>query len=274
VDGSRNETALAGTRPTRRAFVVAAAMTVLGTPSAGTLDRDVPEAWLGATRYVDCDAPSVCALAARITTGLDTPRAKAIALHDHVRDDVRFGFAPAFYDMTASEVLEAGIGYCNTKSTLFIALLRAAGIPARQRFVDIRADVLDGVLSPGTPYVDHSYTEVWIDGAWRRTDSYIVDRALHGKAKPRLAAEGRLLGHGVHRDGTTDWNGVDDAFSQYVHGPGMTDIATRDYGTWSDVGAFYEDKGARWNRKDLFLRIGLWLSVDGANRALDLIRRS
>ena len=96
---------------------------------------------------------------------------------------MRFGFTPHFYAMSAAEVLSAGVGYSNTKATLFIALLRAAGIEARQQFVDVNAAVLRGMFDLRTPFIDHSYTEVLLDGAWVPTDSYVVDR----RAVPRCA---------------------------------------------------------------------------------------
>ena len=110
-------------------------------------------------------ATDVAATAARITQGLPTERQRAVAIHDFVRDQVKFGFTGRFYAMTAADVLGAGRGYCNTKSTLFVDLLRAAGLQARQQFVDIDASVLHGLVDPGTPWVDHSDVEVRIDGA-------------------------------------------------------------------------------------------------------------
>lgn len=37
--------------------------------------------------------------------------------------------------LTASEVLKQGQGFCNPKATLLVALMRAAGIPARMHMV-------------------------------------------------------------------------------------------------------------------------------------------
>lgn len=156
-------------------------------------------AFLGPTVAIDADAPSIRAQAARLTADARTDRERAVAIHDFVRDEVKFGWQAAFYESRASAVLAARIGFCNTKSTLFVALLRAAGIPARVRFVDLDAGLLRGIVRPGTPYVDHAFTEVYLDGRWIRTDSSIVDRELFDAAHRRLTAEGRLLGYGIHR---------------------------------------------------------------------------
>jgi transglutaminase-like putative cysteine protease len=39
-----------------------------------------------------------------------------------VRDGIKFGFPPKFDEVKASQVIDYGLGYCNTKATLFLAL--------------------------------------------------------------------------------------------------------------------------------------------------------
>ena len=51
-------------------------------------------------------------------------------VYNFVRDEIRFGYNRSD-DLPASEVLADGIGQCNTKSTLFMALLRGLGIACR-----------------------------------------------------------------------------------------------------------------------------------------------
>ncbi|MEM7404269.1 MAG: transglutaminase-like domain-containing protein, partial [Pseudomonadota bacterium] len=170
--------------------------------------------------------------------------AKAIRIHDYVRDEIAFGWTDSFYRMSAIDVLKAKVGYCNTKGTLFIALLRAAGIPARQRFVAIPSDVLSGLVDPGTPKVDHSYSEVWLDDRWVRVDSYIVDRPLFIQAQKALAASGRSVGFGIRLGGLTDWNGIDDSFLQFARDDNDTD--TEHYGVFLDVEDYYQQVDG-WN---------------------------
>lgn len=224
---------------------------------------------LAATPYIDRDHPAIVAAAREATAGRDDPREKAVALHDFVRERVKFGWSGRFHDQRASEVLAAGIGYCNTKSTLFVALLRAAGIPARPRFVSLDARILDGLIDPGTRYVDHSVTEVWLDGRWVATDSYIVDRAAFEGAQARLRAEGRVLGHGVHRDGTTDWDGRRDAFAQFVD----PSLAGPDPGPHADIGALVAS-GKALNRLGPLLRLAFPALARPANRRIEALRRS
>ncbi len=222
---------------------------------------------LAGTPYLDIGHPAVIDAMRRATSGVTTPRERAVRIHDYVRDTIRFGWAPEFYRQKASEVLASGIGYCNTKSTLFVAMLRAAGIPARLHFVGLRAEILHGLISSGTGYVDHSYSEVLIDGRWLRVDSYIVDRPLAIKARARLLREGRVLGYGVHRSGVSEWDGQGDAFSQFVDDGTVAGLGNADHGVYADVGAFY-DSGLGVNRLSLPLRIVFgWVSASANARA-------
>lgn len=227
-----------------------------------------PTAFLAATDVIDAGHPEVVRVAREVTGGATSDREKAVRLHDHVRDEVLFGFQSRFYAVRASEVLEAGVGYCNTKSTLFVALLRAAGVPARQRFVDIDAGILRGITSPPGSMVDHSFTEVWLDGRWVATDSYIVDPGLMSVARAKLEAEGRSLGYGAHVRGTNEWDGATDAFSQFVD---PENTSTRDFGVHSDVMAFYRDTPDARDRRGVLLRwFGGWLFGSATRKAAEL----
>lgn len=52
------------------------------------------------------------------------------AVYNFVRDEIPFGYNIAD-DLPASRVLADGIGQCNTKGTLLMALLRAVGVACR-----------------------------------------------------------------------------------------------------------------------------------------------
>ena len=58
----------------------------------------------------------------------DFERIKSI--YNFVRDEILFGYN-IDDDIPASRVLSDGYGQCNTKGTLFMALLRACDIPCR-----------------------------------------------------------------------------------------------------------------------------------------------
>lgn len=192
--------------------------------------------FLEETTYLNFSHPALQAAVKRLRG--ETDRDTAVNIHNFVRDTVRFGWRSKFYAMTAAQVMDAGVGYCNTKSTLFVALLRGAGIPARQRFVSINADILEPFVKLPQPYVDHSYSEVWLDDRWLRVDSYIPDPELFARAQARLAAEQRVMGYGVHRLGVNAWDGQSDAFAQFVRSD-EAPITDRSYGVYRDTAAFY-----------------------------------
>lgn len=260
----------------KRDFVLAAmaltVLPVLPSTARAAMKSDDPADHLHATRYLNFQHPRVRDAAVAIRPAGKTDRDVARAVFAFVRDEIKFGFAGGFWNNTAADVLKDRRGYCNTKSTLFVALMRARGIPARQVFADIHASVLDGIISPGTPYVDHSYCEVFLDGAWRATDAYIVDPELFTAAQPRLEKENRLMGYGVHVTGTNTWDGIAPSFSQY----NILDdrpISTRTFGVFEDVGDFYATAKSPWNRLNGIARTAFGLFTDGPNGRAEALRR-
>ncbi|MEM1099630.1 MAG: transglutaminase-like domain-containing protein [Planctomycetota bacterium] len=231
-------------------------------------------AYLVSTEAIDSEHALVVAEVEKLLSPGMSDREKAVRIHDFVRDEIRFGWQTNFYEVRASEVLTAGIGYCNTKSTLFVAMLRAAGIPARPYFVDLDAQLLDGIVNPGTAYVDHSFTEVFLGGRWVRTDSYIVDPTLFASAQARLQREGRTIGYGIHLSGTTAWDGVNDAFSQFVNDGSTPGFSTRDYGVHVDVLTFYRDEPTTWNKLNPGTRLLMRVGLPQANRTADSLRKA
>ena len=103
-------------------------------------ERDM-ERYLGCSETIDCDRESIKAKARELTEGLLTEREKAIALFYFVRDSIKFNpYSPGelLEYNKASVVLERGYGFCYQKAIVLAAMSRAAGIPARLGFADIR----------------------------------------------------------------------------------------------------------------------------------------
>lgn len=230
-----------------------------------------PGAWLAATRWIDVRHPAVVAATEEAVGTRATARERAVAIHDWVRERVPFGFSRSFYRQRASDVLRAGVGYCNTKATLFIAMLRAAGIPARQRFVTLRSDVLHGFVDFPGSHLHHSYTEVFLDGRWIGTDSYVVDATLFARAHARVQREGRVLGWAVHAGGGITWDGSGPAFVQFVDDGRVPDLTTRDDGVFADTMAFY-DTGERLDALRGVQRFVIPLVLPGADRRVRAFR--
>ena len=128
---------------------------------------------LVATPCIDSDHPAVIAFARKHAVGA-TPSEQAVALYLAVRDGLRYDpyrIDLSVHGMTASTALAQGFGWCVPKAVVLAAVARAAGIPARLGFADVRNHLSTERLRQ-TMQTDvfawHGYTELWLDGAWRK----------------------------------------------------------------------------------------------------------
>ena len=85
------------------------------------------------------------------------------AIYNYVRDEIMFGYN-VDDNIPASKVLSDGYGQCNTKGTLFMALLRAVGIPCRVHGFTIdkklQKGAMTGIVYKNAPKnVFHSWVE-------------------------------------------------------------------------------------------------------------------
>jgi hypothetical protein len=104
---------------------------------------DPKDELLAATPEIDADHPSIRALARRVVR--DTPGVYAASRR--IADEVYRRLQKTYGSSRdrASEVLAAGKGDCTEHALLFVALARAAGIPARQVHGLVYARYHDGV---------------------------------------------------------------------------------------------------------------------------------
>lgn len=135
-----------------------------------------PEQCLDASTYVDSDHPEVVAFARRVA-GEGTPAERAVQLFVAVRDGWRYDPYDTSTDpddYRASRILETTSAWCVPKSVLLAAVGRAAGIPARLGFADVRNHLQSEKLheTMGTDlFVWHGYTELWLGGRWVKVSS-------------------------------------------------------------------------------------------------------
>ena len=182
-------------------------------------------ALLAPTRFLDCDTPEVRDFAARATAGASDPRARAVALYYAVRDGIRYDPYSVQVDpdaYRASRIVQAPAAFCVPKAILLAAAARAVGIPARLGFADVRNHLASEKLRArmGTDlFVFHGYTDLHLDGAWR-------------KATPAFNRElcGRFGVPALEFDGTADamlhaFDGEGRRYMEYV----------RDRGTFLDL---------------------------------------
>ena len=171
---------------------------------------DEPDRWLGTTELLDLEDTRLRLRAHALTQLCKTEREKALAVYGFVK---RMPFAkPLKLRLrTARQVIDAGRGDAADKATVLIALMRAAGIPARLRYIELRGEVLRGltsnVASAGRPVA-----EIWLNDCWMRTDTYIFDAAYMAAARQRLKEHGWDWGYGIHRNGDAIWSAAGEAF--------------------------------------------------------------
>ena len=138
-------------------------------------------------RYIDSDHPSVVAFAREAVGGAEGTLHRALALYAAVRDGIAYEayldfFKPETY--RASAVLAAGKGFCVGKAALLAACARAAGIPARVGYADVKNHMTSKRLYEhlqSDVFIWHSYADLCIDGRWVKAtpafDRRVCDKA-------------------------------------------------------------------------------------------------
>ena len=96
--------------------------------------------------FCDCEHQTIIEMAEELTKGCESDKDKALKIFYFVRDEIPF---MTDYVVKASETLEKRYGFCVTKSSLHVALLRASEIPARYRLAHLKKECLKGVIATG-----------------------------------------------------------------------------------------------------------------------------
>jgi len=160
------------------------------------------ERYLQETRMLDYTSPSIQKLIeSRGFKNLNEfERLKAI--YNFVRDEILFGYN-VDDSIPASKVLKDGYGQCNTKGTLFMALLRACNIPCRVHGFTIDKKLQEGAMT-GFVYkmaprnVFHSWVEVYFEKRWYELEAFILDKAYLAKLQSKKPeCTGAFCGYGV-----------------------------------------------------------------------------
>lgn len=170
-----------------------------------------PAAALARSRFLDIDHATVRTFTREAVGTAGTDREKARRLFAAVRDEIRYdpytvSDDPEHY--RASHVIESGRGYCVPKAVALTAAFRAAGIPARLGFADVRNHLQTGTLRElmGTDvFVYHGYSHVYIDGRWlKATPAFNSELcARFGVAPIDFTGDSDALLHAHSADGST-----------------------------------------------------------------------
>ena len=182
------------------------------------LSKGEAEPYLEATQMVDYADASLQELV--LNKGWNSlPEFERIgAIYNFVRDDILFGYN-LDDSLPASLVLKDGYGQCNTKGTLFMALLRACGISCRVHAFTIDKKMQHGAMT-GFVYrkapdnIFHSWVEVLYEGKWYNLEGLILDNVyLTSLQKKFPECTGSFCEYGVgvkdFRAPVIDWNGND-----------------------------------------------------------------
>jgi len=152
--------------------------------------------FLSPGQYVDSAHPAVIEFTRRHARG-DDNLARAVSLYYAVRDGVRYNPFLDFSRDTAyrgSVCLETGEGFCIGKAALLAATARAAGIPARVGFADVKNHLTTPRLAErmgSDLFIYHGFTELWLEGKWlKATPAFNLDLCRKFRVKP-LEFDGR-----------------------------------------------------------------------------------
>lgn len=142
-------------------------------------------------------------------------RERILAIYDFVRDEIAFGYN-IDDNIPASKVLKDGYGQCNTKGTLFMALLRAVGIPCRVHgfFIDkiMQKGAVKGFYYKQAPKeILHSWVEIYYKDKWLNLEGFILDVKYLSKLQDKFKdCEGSFCGYGVaigdFKNPPIEWN--------------------------------------------------------------------
>jgi transglutaminase-like putative cysteine protease len=183
---------------------------------------DSLEPYLSPTWFVNSDAPAVVALAEEVTAGVSDEVERACRLFYATRDGIRY----TAYDLDltreglrATRLLETGTGWCVSKSVLLAALCRAAGIPCRLGYANVKNHMATRKLIEflGTDvFYYHGYNELFLRGKWVKATT-AFNRTLCDKA--RIAP---LDFDGIHDSIYHPFDLSGQRYMEYLHDYGCT----------------------------------------------------
>lgn len=181
--------------------------------------------YLRSTEIIDWEHPDVLALAERLRG--ETPAETARRCFEWVRDEIRHSYDYQMNPVTcsASEVLQAGTGYCYAKSHLLAALLRANSIPAGLCYQRLTA-YEDG------QYSLHGLNAVYLpEYGWYRIDARGNKPGVDAQFTPPV----EQIAFRAAEAGEVDFSAIlSEPLPQVVS-------ALRNFGTWDEVSANLPD---------------------------------
>ncbi|MCK0162549.1 transglutaminase-like domain-containing protein [Marinobacter sp. S6332] len=166
------------------------------------------------------------------------------SIYYFVRDEIKFGYNRDD-SISASDVLANGYGQCNTKGTLFMALLRALDIPCRFHgftiFNALQRGAIPTYLMPFAPNrILHSWVEVLLDGEWLNVEGFIIDQVFLTKVQQAFPNRTSFSGYGISVPCLQKPSNEFDGNDTYIQAEGIAD----DFGVFDNPDEFYSKHGS------------------------------
>lgn len=209
-----------------------------------TISASKADGLLQKTTLLDYDAPTIQRLVKERRWQSLPERERIRSVYEFVRDEILFGYNRAD-EIPASEVLSDGIGQCNTKGTLLMALLRAVGLRCRFHGFTIHKELQKGAIT-GIWYrmapkeIVHSWVEVQLEDEWFFLEGVILDRpylkALQATSRQN-AGSGSYCGFGACTGDIMNPVVDFDGNHTYIQADGIA----RDFGLYNDPDSFYAE---------------------------------
>jgi hypothetical protein len=223
--------------------------------------------------YADYDNKLVKSTAKKLTQNETSSRKKLEKIFYFVRDEIKFSFPTKGDLVKASETIRSKRGQCNTKSALFLALCRAADIPAKIHFSLIKKEIQKGLfiglmykLMPD--FISHSWVEVEIEGKWRRIDSFINDEAFYKAGRAKLKENKMDTGYSISCVGGESSILFSPDEEKFV----QMDAVTDDHGLWDEPAEYYASELYQ-NRPGIIKLMIYWLMIPLINKRVKNMRK-
>ncbi|MDE7083600.1 MAG: transglutaminase-like domain-containing protein [Clostridia bacterium] len=124
------------------------------------------------------------------------------AIYDYVQNVILLGYNK-YDNLTATQVIADGLGQCNTKATLLMALLRAVSIPCRLHGTKVTKVFQRSLMSKfmaklAPPLIVHTWAEVYYNGEWLSLEGVITDKAyISGVQKLFPKCKGKFFDYAI-----------------------------------------------------------------------------
>jgi len=232
-----------------------------------------PPSYLGSSPLLDYRHPSIEQLILRngwlsITDDAELIREVKLFVHD----EIAYGYTKSF-SLSASQVLAAQIGNGITKSTLFMALLRAVGIPCRFHAMMISKVIFRGLL-PGLTYriaARHPF-RAWVElqdkGKWYASEGYVIDSPYMQRLQQKFPNQkASFYGYGI---GVLDFKNPDNIWGDnHIFVPNKA--IEKDLGSFDTPDAFFSEvPRAEGYAKDLRYKA---IICDRLNKSIQTVRK-